>query len=156
MIRLPGIAAALVMLAVNALPAQMTASADSTAPDEVTRVSIKSGKLALSSAANPGPVFLADGAYTNESNTVIVVLDGRITRVEYGSGKVIQVASVHLQRERVMLMPQVTALMSVSPVPLPSGRFTSENSVKLTVVSGRPTEFTLGPDRVPKAEPRAP
>lgn len=143
MIRIPGITAAFVMLAVSVLPAQTPASAESTGPNEVTAVSIKSGKLALSSAANPGPVFLTDGVYTDEGNAVIVVLDGRISRVEYASGKLIQVASIHRQRERIMLVPQVSALMSVSPFPLPSGRFTSDNGVTLTVVAGRPTEFTL-------------
>jgi hypothetical protein len=143
MIRIPGIAAACLMVAVSTLPAQTPASADSIGAHEVGALSIKSGKLALSSAANPGPVFLPDGVYTNESNTVIVVLDGRITGVEYESGKHVRVASLHMQRDRVMLTPTVTALMSVSPFPLPSGKFTSQDGVTLTVVSGRPTEFTL-------------
>lgn len=129
--------------ALNVLGAQDSA-ADSTAPNQVTAVSIRSGKLALSSAANPGPVFLPDGAYRNDANTVIVILDGRIIRVEYGSGTVTQVASSRVQRGRVMLTPPVTALMSVSPFPLPGGTFTHQDGAAwVKIVSAMPTEFVV-------------
>ena len=143
MIRMLGLAAACVVVAVNAPRAQTPAPAD-TAPMEVTEVSIKSGKLPLSSATNPGPVFFADGAYTNEIKTVIVVQGGRIIRVEYASGTVSRVASIRLQNQRVMLKPPVTALVPVSPFPLPSGTFTTQDGAhSFKVVSGRPTELTV-------------
>ena len=143
--RMIGLGATCLMVALNATNAQTPAPAD-TAPNAVTAVSIKSGKLALSSAANPGPVFLPDGAYTNESNTTIVFLDGRILRVEHGSGTVDQVGSVRIQRDRVMLTPSVRALMAVSPFALPSGTFRNqEGNSWFKVVSGKPTEFGLPP-----------
>jgi hypothetical protein len=143
MTRMPGLAAASLLVALNVTGAQTPAPSD-TAPNAVTAVSIKSGKLALSSAANPGPVFLPDGAYTNESNTTIVFLDGRILRVEHGSGTVDQVGSVRIQRDRVMLTPSVRALMAVSPFALPSGTFRSQDgNTWFKVESGRPTEFAL-------------
>jgi hypothetical protein len=142
--RMLGLSAACFVIAVNAPHAQSPVLTDSAGPNEVTTVSIKSGKLALSSAANPGPVFLADGAYKNESNTVIVILDGRIVRIEYGSGTIARVASIRLHDERVMLTPMVSALMQVTPFPLPSGTFTSQDgALWLKVVSGRPAEFTV-------------
>ena len=147
MIRMPGLAATCIVVAMNASGAQTPAPADSLRPNEVTAVSIKSGKLALSSSANPGPVFLADGAYKNESNTIIVIVDGRVIRVEYGSGTVSRVASMRVQNERVMLTPPVIALMSVSPFPLPSGTFTSHDGGHwFKVMSGRPTEFSIRSD----------
>ena len=144
MIRNVGLVAVLLMVALHAPEAQTSAPADSTRPNDVTAVSIKSGRLALSSTSNPGPAYLPDGAYSNGSGTVLVLLDGRIIRVEYGSGSVSQVASMRIQRDRVMLTPPVTALMSVSPFPLPSGTFTSQDGAHvLTVLSGRPTEFII-------------
>ena len=141
MLRTLGLVATGILVAVNAPRAQSPAPEDSTASNEVTAVTIASGKLALSLKGEPGPVFLADGVYTNESKTVIVVLDGRITRIEYASGTVTRVASIRLQDQRVILTPPVTALMPVSPSPLPSGTFTSQDGAILRVVSGRPTEF---------------
>lgn len=135
------LAAVCLMGALNASLAQEPSSAG---PNEVTEVSIKSGKLALSSAANPGPVFLPDGAYMNDASTTIVIVHGRIVRVEYGSGTAVQVASIRLTNERVMLTPPVTALMQVQPIPLPSGIFRSKDgSSSLKVVSARPTEFVV-------------
>ena len=141
--RIRGIAAALFMFAAS-MGAQTPEAVDSTRPNDVTAMSIKSGRLALSSTANPGPVYLPDGAYKNGSGTVLVLLDGRIIRIEYGAGRVSPVASTRIQRRQVMLTPPVTALMSVSPFPLPSGTFTSEDGGSvITVMSGRPTEFTI-------------
>lgn len=144
MMRLFALAAATVVVVAHTSGAQAPAPIDSTGPQEVTAVSVKSGRLALSSAARPGPVFLPDGAYSNESNTVIVVLSGRIIRVEYGSDAVRQVASTRLQRQQVMLTPPVSALMSVSPFVLPSGTFRSQDGANsFKVMSGRPVEFTF-------------
>lgn len=144
MMRIPGVTALLILVVADALGAQTTPAADSARPNDVTAVSIKSGRLALSSASNPGPVFLPDGAYSNGSGTVLVLLDGRIIRVEYGSGNVSQVASMRVQRDKVMLTPPVSALMSVSPFQLPSGTFTSQDGAHaLTVMSGRPTAFVI-------------
>ena len=144
MMRIPGVTALLLLVVAVALGAQTTPAAYSARPNDVTAVSIKSGRLALSSASNPGPVYLPDGAYSNGSGTVLVLLDGRIIRVEYGAGTVSQVASMRYQRDRVMLTPPVTALMSVSPFPLPSGTFTSQDGAHVvTVMSGRPTEFII-------------
>jgi hypothetical protein len=144
MMRMLIVAATCVVVGVNTSVAQSPAPGDSAGPNEVTAVSIKSGKLALSSAANPGPVFLPDGAYTNTGNTVIVVLDGRIIRVEYGSGSISQVASMRVQNQRVMLTPPVVALMSVSPFPLPSGTFTTQDGAHwFKVMSARPIEFVI-------------
>jgi hypothetical protein len=153
MIRIFALATTWLTIAAHSAYGQPPASADSSASNEVTAVSIKSGKLALSSTANPGPVFLADGAYANEQNTVIVVLHGRIVRIEYASGTVTQVASIRMQKERVMLTPPVVALMAVSPFPLPSGMFRSQDGVSsLRVVGGSPTAFTV-PPRSPRDEP---
>ena len=144
MLRMLGLGAAGLLVVVNATHAQVPASADTMPPDGVTAVSVKSGRLALSSAANPGPVFLPDGAYTNESNTTLVILDGRIMRVEYGSGTVAQVGSIRMQKDKVMLTPSVRALVSVSPFVLPSGTFrTQDGSSWFRVESGRPVEFTI-------------
>jgi hypothetical protein len=144
-VRMLGLSVISMIAALNAAQAQ-TDTTQPKGPDEVTAVSVKSGKLALSSTANPGPVFLPDGAYTNENNTVVVILDGKIMRVEYGSGSVTVVGSMRMQKEKVMLTPSVRALMSVTPFPLPSGTFTSKDgSASFTVFSGRPTEFTLPP-----------
>lgn len=146
MIRTLGLATACLIIAVNATESQESAPPSDTLSHEVTDVSIKSGKLALSSAANPGSVFLADGAYKNDSDTFIIVVDGRIIRIEYGTGTVSQVATIRLQRDdRVMLTPPVTALMQVTPFPLPSGTFRSQHGALLKVSSGRPVEFTLPP-----------
>ena len=133
-----------VMLAVNAAHAQDPTVADSIGQNGVRNLSISGGKLVLSSAAHPGPASMPNGAYESDAKTVIVFLDGRITRVEYATGTISQVASMRLQNGRVMLMPPVTALMQISAFPLPSGTFTMRNgSAFLKVVSGRPAEFSL-------------
>lgn len=144
--RIGGIALACVMVFVNAAGAQDNAdSARVAGPHDVISLKIKSGRLALSSASNPGPVFLSDGAYTNDAGIVISILDGRIVSVGYPSGRVDEVASISIQRDRVMLMPPVVALMQVSPFPLPSGTFTTPSGARFRVLSARPTEFTLAP-----------
>lgn len=107
---------------------------DSSTATAVTAFSVKSGRIMLSSAANPGPVNLPDGSYTN-GDAFMVILGGRIIRVQ---------ASVSVDRNRiVMLRPAASALMQVSDIPLPSGTFISEDKASsISVMSGRPTAFT--------------
>jgi hypothetical protein len=134
-------------LAMNAATAQTAAPADSASPNDVRAVSIKSGRILLSSAANPGPVVLADGAYASSGGTVIVIVDGKIARVEGSSGKVTLVGSSRMNRQRVMLTPVVGALIvAVTPFALPSGTFRATDRVTFfRVVDGRVMEFTLPP-----------
>jgi hypothetical protein len=145
MMRMAGLAAAFVVAAMHATQAQAAAAADSVGPNGVTAVAIKSGRLTLSSAANPGPVVLPDGAYKGDGGTTLVILDGRLTRVEYASGTVVDVASVRVRDQRVIVTPGTTALVQVTPFPLPSGTFANQNGgASIKVVSGRPTEFSMG------------
>jgi hypothetical protein len=129
-----------------AAPATDTAVADSTTQNAVTKYSIKSGKLALSSAAHPGLTFLPDGTYTNQADLIIVILDGHITRIQDGSGPITEINSIRLTRQQaVALMPATSGLMAVREIPLPSGTFTSaDGKNSFTIVYGKPTEFTLG------------
>ena len=127
------------------VPAPDTTTKDPSTQNVVTGFSIRSGKLAVSSAANPGPVFLPDGTYANAANTIIVVVDGLITRIQESWGGIIEVASIRLNRQRgVRLIPSTNALMTVSDLPLPSGRFKTEDGKNsFTIVAGRPTEFSF-------------
>ncbi len=123
-------------------------SSDTTAtvnPNAVTAYVIKSGKLMLSSKANPKPVRVPDGTYTNQDNSIIVFIDGSITRVMRSTGEITEIASMRLNREqRIRLTPSTNALMSVSDMPLPSGTFTSQDGrSSVTFILGRPMEFTL-------------
>ena len=127
--------------------AQAPASTDTAVsePNAVTAYAIKSGKLMLSSKANPKPTPLPDGTYTNQSDLILVILDGRVTRVQESTDRIIEIASMRLNREKlVKLMPSTNALMAVSDMTLPSGTFKSaDGASSITVVFGRPTEFTL-------------
>ena len=118
---------------------------DSAALNAVTTYSMKSGKIALSSVANPKPSFLPDGTYTNESGVVIVILEGVITKLERDQGEATEIASVHLGRDRViMLVPGTNALMQVSEMRLPSGTFRSADGLSsMKVLSGHPVSFTI-------------
>ena len=60
-------------------------AADPALRNAVTSYAMRSGKLALSSAANPGPVFLPDGTYTSEAGTIVVIVDAIINRVQRGT-----------------------------------------------------------------------
>ena len=99
----------------------------------------------LSSIAFPKRIALPDGVYTNQSDVTIAILDGKVTRIRESTGEITEIASMRLNRDRlVKLMPATNALMAVTEVTLPSGTFKSEdghNSV--TIVYGRPTSFTI-------------
>lgn len=118
---------------------------DSAALNAVKDFSIRSGKLVLSSAANPGPAYLPDGTYSDESNTAIVIRDGRIARIQQASGDLIEVSAVRLNRRGVITVtPSTNALMAVSDMPLPTGTFKSDDGVSsIRIVLGRPTAFTI-------------
>ena len=123
------------------------ASPDTTSgdPNTVTAYSVRSGKLMLSSRANPKPVTLPDGAYTNQSELTIVFLNGRITRMQEGTDKITEIAAMRLNRDRIVrLTPSTNALMMVNDFTLPSGTFKSEDGLtSVKIVFGRPTAFTL-------------
>jgi hypothetical protein len=106
---------------------------------------MKSGKIALSSIANPKPTFLPDGTYTNESGVILVILEGLITRLQREQSDPIEIASVHLGRDRmIMLVPGTNALMQVADIRIPSGTFISADGLSsLKVVSGHPVSFTV-------------
>lgn len=149
MIRMLGFAAFLLVITAS-LAAGQTQSpppSDTLAgnPDSVTAYSLRSGKLMLSSKANPKPVTMPDGAYTNEADVIIVFIDGRVTRVQESTDRITEIASARLNRNRlVTLTPSTNALMAVSEIILPSGTFTSEDRRRsVTIVFGRPTAFTL-------------
>lgn len=127
------------------LPAAAPAMLDSSTQNVVTEFSVRSGKIALSSAANPGPAYLPDGTYTSENNTIIVILEGRIVRLQRSTGEITEISSVRVNRlHGIMLTPSTNALMAVSDFTLPSGTFKSEDGrSSITVVAGRPTAFTL-------------
>ena len=92
-----------------------------------------------------GPVALPDGVNKNQSDLVLAILNGRVTRMGESTGEITEIASMRLNKDRlVKLTPSTNALMAVTDVTLPSGTFTSEDgrsSVK--IVFGRPTEFTI-------------
>jgi hypothetical protein len=89
--------------------------------------------------------FLPDGTYTNESGTVIVILEGVVARLQRDQGEATEIASVHLGRERVlMLVPSTNALMQVSDIRFPSGTFTSaDGKSSIKVIQGHPVSFTI-------------
>lgn len=127
--------------------ASAAVSADTTTgdPNAVTEYAIRSGKLMLSSRANPKPTALPDGVYTNQSDLTIAILGGKVTRIRESTGEITEFASMRLNRDRlVKLTPATNALMAVTDVTLPSGTFKSEDGRSaLTVVFGRPTAFSL-------------
>ncbi|MEO8577011.1 MAG: hypothetical protein ABI556_09935 [Gemmatimonadales bacterium] len=133
--------------AVSAQGQSLMSSSDTTAKDldAVTAYSIRSGKLMLSSKANTKPVALPDGVYTNQSDLTIALLDGRVTRMKESTGQITEIASMRLNKDRlVKLTPATNALMAVTDVTLPSGTFKSEDGLSsVTVVYGRPTAFTI-------------
>lgn len=142
--------AAAICLSPSLLEAQTmgTSAPDTTDPaarNIVTSYSVKSGRLLLSSAANPGPVQIPDGTYTSESGNVIVILDGSITRLQRGD-RISDISNVRLNRQKlVLLTPSTNALMAVSDITLPSGTYKSpDESTWLRVVIGRPAEFAIG------------
>ena len=129
--------------------ASSTPAPDSTSSDPagnvVTKYLIRSGKLVLSSAASPGQTVVPDGTYTSDEGTLIVILEGRINRIQRGSGEIIDVASSRVNRQRViMVTPSTNALMAVSEIALPSGMFKSEDGRnEFTILLGRPTAFSF-------------
>lgn len=132
-------------------PAAAADTTDPAARNIVTSYSVKSGKLMLSSASNPGPVQMPDGTYSNESGTVIVFLDGTITRVQRAE-RITEITNVRLNRQKtVLLTPSTNALMSVSDMNLPSGTFkTEDGKYWLRVVIGRPAEFGIDAAKAPQ------
>ena len=149
MIRMLRLVVAPLLLSASAVAGQtpIPASPDSARVDSnaVKEYSIRSGKLMLKSVAAPKPVTLPDGVYTNQSDVTIAILDGKVTRIRESTGEITEIASMRLNRDRlVKLTPATNALMAVTEVTLPSGTFKSEdgrNSV--TIVYGRPTAFTI-------------
>lgn len=127
--------------------APSAASPDTTTgdPNAVTVYAIRSGKLMLSSKANPKPVAMPDGVYTNQSELTIAILGGRVTRIRESTGEITEFAAMRLNRDRlVKLTPATNALMAVTDVTLPSGTFKSEDGrSSVTVVFGRPTAFII-------------
>jgi len=141
--------ALLTALSATAVSAQTPGSAQDSAgpgsPTTVTSFSIKSGKLLLASAGNPKGVTLPDGTYTNESQTILVIINGSITRVQQSTGEIVEIASARVTRQnQIRLTPSTNALMAVSEMPMPSGTFTSDDGhSSFTILLGRPTAFTL-------------
>ena len=131
------------LVAAPAIRAQEASPApvDSTA---VTAFSMKSGRIALSSLANPGMTYLPDGTYTSDAGTVIVILDGKISRLQRNN-EVTEIASVRVHRlHGIMLTPNTNALNAVSEITMPTGMFVSaDGSSSITVISGRPTRFII-------------
>lgn len=129
----------------TSVPAAAPATVDSAELNTVTTFSVKSGKIALSSIANPGPVYLPDGAYTNDANLIIVILEGRVSRIQTSVDAITEINSVRLSRNHVItLTPSTSALMAVTDITLPSGLFKSEDgTTSFTIVAGRPIAFTL-------------
>ncbi len=147
-IRIVAIIAAISASALSAqtpLPASDSAVADSATRNVVTSYSVRSGKLVLSSTANPGPTHLPDGTYKNQSDLVIVILEGRIARIQSSSGAITEISSIRVNRkDAVALMPSTSGLGAVSEFTMPSGLFTSaDGNTTFTVVQGRPITFTI-------------
>ena len=154
MIRVLRLVAVLSLLTASGISAQTPSpapvpdsAADPAMRNVVTAYAMRSGKLALSSAASPGQSFLPDGTYTSETNTIIIIVDGIITRVQKGSGEMTEISNVRLNRQKLItLTPSTNALMAVADFTLPSGTYKSEDGLSsLTVIAGRPTQFTLPP-----------
>lgn len=139
------LAAMISIVAASGVSAQDSTSVDSAMRNVVTSFLVKSGKLVLSSAANPGKSNLPDGTYTSDDGSIMVIVDGRITRFQRGSGEIVEIANVRTTRlGLVALTPSTNALMAVSDFNLPSGTYKSEDGrSSLTVIAGRPTAFTI-------------
>jgi len=146
------LAATLSVFTASAISAQATTAAPDTAaedPDAVTAYAVRSGKLMLSSRANPKPAPIPDGTYKNQSDLIIVILGGRVTRIQESTDRITEIASMRLNRQKlVTLMPSTNALMAVNELILPSGTFASDDGrTSFTIVFGRPTAFRLpGPE----------
>lgn len=152
MIRTLQLTFACVVIGASGASAQDAASAapppeavDSAAPIAVTSFAVKSGKIALSSATNPKPVFLPDGTYTNDGGTVLAIVDGVIVKLERYAGEATVIESVRMNRDhQIMLTPGTTALMQVTDVRLPSGTFrAADGKASFTVIQGRPISFSV-------------
>lgn len=120
-------------------------SANPVSPNAVTSFSIKSGKLLLSSSATPKPVTMPDGTYTSEVQTILVISNGSIVRLQQSTGEIVEVASSRISRQnQIRLTPSTNALNAVSDMPLPTGTFTSDDGQSsITIMLGRPTWFKL-------------
>ena len=151
MIRMIGLFAVLFTVTASGAAAQAPAPAQAdtavTDVNAVTAYAIRSGKLVLSSKANPKPTPIPDGTYTNQADLILVILDGRVTRVQESTDRITEIASMRLNREKlVRLTPSTNALMAVGEMPFPSGTFKSADGLtSFTMVYGRPTEFILAP-----------
>jgi hypothetical protein len=143
---LPTLRLALILATITAssVSGQLPA-ADSASQDSVTAFAIRGGRLALSSLANPGRVYLPSGTYKNQSDLIIAIVDGKITRIQETTDQITEISSSRVNRQKMIaLMPSTNALMAVQELILPSGTFTSEDgSSSITIVSGRPTAFTV-------------
>ena len=144
---------------VSSLIASSVASAQTTAPPSppeasavdsatlynVTEYSVKSGKLVLASAANPIPIYLPDGTYTNEAGEIFVISDGKVVRIQDAGGQITDITATRKNRfGLIVLTPNTNALITVSEVKLPSGNFTSDDGlVTFRSVLGRPTSFRI-------------
>ncbi len=139
------LAAIISVVAASGAFAQDSTSVDSASKNVVTAFSVKSGKLVLSSAANPGKSYLPDGTYSTDDGAVLVIVEGRITRLQRSGGEIVEISNVRLTRlGLVALTPSTNALMAVSDFNLPSGTYKSDDGVSsLSVVAGRPTAFTI-------------
>lgn len=149
MIRMLRFAAVALAFTASSLSAQEAASAPGDTatedPHAVTAYSIRSGKLMVSSKANPKPTALPDGTYMNEAGVILVFVNGRVTRVQETTDRITEIASMRLNRQRLVILTQSTnALMAVIEVMLPSGTFRAENgNSSVTIVYGRPAAFTI-------------
>jgi hypothetical protein len=74
-----------------------------------------------------------------------VILEGVIARLQREQADPIEIASVHLGRDKViMLVPGTNALMQVADIRIPSGTFRSADGLSsIKVLSGHPISFTL-------------
>lgn len=139
------LAAIISIVAASEAFAQDSTPVDSAMRNVVTAFSVKSGKLVLSSAANPGKSYLPDGTYSTEDGAILAIVDGRISRFQRATGEIVEISNVRVTRlGLVALTPSTNALMAVSDFNLPSGTYKSEDGKSsLTVVAGRPTAFVL-------------
>ena len=145
LIRSIPLAAIISIVAASGAFAQDSTPLDSAMRNVVTAFSVKSGKLVLSSAANPGKSYLPDGTYSTEDGAILAIVDGRISRFQRATGEIVEISNVRVTRlGLVALTPSTNALMAVSDFNLPSGTYKSEDGKSsLTVVAGRPTAFVL-------------
>lgn len=145
LIRSVKLAAIISIVAASGASAQDSTSVDSATRNVVTSFSVKSGKIVLSSAANPGKSYLPDATYSTDEGAILVIVDGRISRFQRASGEMVDISNVRLTRlGLIALTPSTNALMAVSDFNLPSGRYKSEDGrSSLTVIAGRPTAFTI-------------